>query len=226
MSLFDQRQVSRLRELFRRLHRDEGGNVIVLYVAGAMLLVGMIWAVIGTGSRMVQKETIQSSADAAAFSAAVIKAKGLNIIAFCNLVMALLLAIVMLLRLIKGALMILVGICALNCINPFGGEILCAFEPVAQTMYNTYARIQEQVEPRLFDAMRGISKLERAINKTFPALALVEAYRVGTHDHYKKNFGGGTLVTIAWPLPVGKDLSLPTKDGTFNKLCDEATNTF
>ena len=81
----------RLKKLWKRLHRDEGGNVIVLYIAAALLLVGMLWAVIGTGARMVQKETIQSSADAAAFSAAVIKAKGLNIIAFCNLVMAMLL---------------------------------------------------------------------------------------------------------------------------------------
>ena len=35
-----------------------------------------------------------------------------------------------------------------------------------------------------------------------------------------------TLLTIAWPLPVGKDLSLPTKDGTWAKLCDQATDTF
>ena len=94
---------SRMRALLRRLDSDEQGNVIVLYIAAALLLVGMLWAIIGTGARMVQKETIQSSADAAAFSAAVIKAKGLNIIAFCNLVMALLLAIIMMLRLIKGA---------------------------------------------------------------------------------------------------------------------------
>ena len=102
--------------MFSRLHRDEGGNVIVIYVAASLLLVGMVWAIIGTGARVVQKETIQSSADAAAFSASVIKAKGLNIIAFCNLVMALLLALVMLLRAIKYALIglatVVVSICA------------------------------------------------------------------------------------------------------------------
>src|SRR4029079_10871721 len=50
------------------------------------------------------------------------------------------------------------------------------------------------------------------------------AYRVGTNDQYKKNFGKGTLVTVTWPLPVGSDMSLPTKDGTWKELCDEATN--
>src|SRR5262245_10106548 len=220
MSLFDQRQVSRLRELFRRLHRDEGGNVIVLYVAGAMLLVGMIWAVIGTGSRMVQKETIQSSADAAAFSAAVIKAKGLNIIAFCNLLMALLLAIIMMLRLIKGALMVLLGVCVAACFDIYGGEVLCAFAPTVESLYNTYKNIEDEIEPRLMDAMKGLAKVERAVNKTFPALSLVEAYRVGTNKQYQKNLGKGTLITISWPLPIGDDLSLPTKDGTWGELCD------
>lgn len=212
--------------LFRRLHRDEGGNVMVLYVAAALLLVGMLWALIGTGARVIQKETIQSSADAAAFSAAVIKAKGLNIIAFCNLVMALLLAILMLLRLIKGALMVVLGICLASCFNIWGGEALCAMAPTVQQIYQRYSDLLDQIEPRIMDAMKGLSKLERAVDKTFPALSTVEAYRVGTHDHYKAHFGSGTLLTIAWPLPVGKDLGLPTKDGTWDELCDQATNTF
>jgi hypothetical protein len=215
----------RVRATLRRLHGDEGGNIIVLYVAASLLLVGMLWAVIGTGARMVQKETIQSSADAAAFSAAVIKAKGLNIIAFCNLVMALLLAIIMLLRMIKYALLILTGICLAACFDIFGGEILCGFAPEAEQLYQQFSNLDDQLEPRIMDAMKGMAKLERAVNKSFPALALVEAYRVGTHSHYQANFGKGTLVTIAWPLPVGADLSLPTKDGTWDELCDQATNT-
>ena len=214
----------RARATLQRLHRNQDGNIIVLYIAAALLLIGMLWAIIGTGQRMVQKETIQSSADAAAFSAAVIKAKGLNIIAFCNLLMALLLAIIMMLRLIKGALMILLGVCIAACFDIFGGEVLCAFAPTVESLYNTYSRIEAQVEPRIMDAMRGLAKVERAVNMTFPALSLVEAYRVGTNAQYQKNFGKGTLVTITWPLPVGSDLKLPTKDGTWGELCDQATN--
>lgn len=208
----------------KALHADEGGNIIVLYVAAALLLVGMLWALIGTGARMVQKETIQSSADAAAFSAAVIKAKGLNIIAFCNLLMAVLLAVIMLLRLIEGALYIVAAGAAVACF--FGATVLCPIPPWATSTAVKYRNIREQIEPRIMDAMKGLAKLERAVNKTFPALAAVEAYRVGTHDSYQKHFGKGTLVTVAWPLPVGKDLSLPTKDGTWDQLCDEAVNTF
>ncbi len=209
-----------------RLHRDESGAFLILYIAAALLLVALIYAIIGTGQRVVQKELIQSSADAAAFSAAVIKAKGLNVIAFCNLIMALLLAIIMLLRLIKGALMILLGACYAACfasVFTFGAtSALCALAPSVQSIYNTYTNILDQVEPRLMDVMRGMAKVERGIAKTFPALSLVEAYRVGTHSHYQKNYSNGVLVSVAFPLPLGEDLSLPVEDGTWNQLCDEA----
>jgi hypothetical protein len=85
--------------------------------------------------------------------------------------------------------------------------------------------MESQVEPRLMDAMRGMAKVERAVNKTFPALSLVEAYRVGTNDVYQKNFGKGSLITVTWPLPIGSDLSLPTKEGTWDDLCTEARKT-
>jgi hypothetical protein len=220
-----------IKKLLKRLNGDERGNVIVLYIAAALLLVGMLWAIIGTGARMVQKETIQSSADAAAFSAAVIKAKGLNIIAFCNLVMAVLLAIIMLLRLIKGALIALVVACTASCVAAlfsFGAAgVLCPFEPTAIQLEQRYSDIESQIEPRIMDAMKGLAKLERVVNKTFPALSLVEGYRVGTNDAYKKNMSnGGTLVTVTWPLPVGADFSLPTKDGTWGELCDHAVDVF
>jgi hypothetical protein len=223
----------RMRALLARMHRDEGGQIIVLYVAASLLLVGMLWAIIGTGARVVQKETIQSSADAAAFSAAVIKAKGLNIIAFCNLVMALLLAILMLLRLIKGALMIVLGICLAACFDVFGGEVLCGLAPSVQQLYQQYSNLLDQVEPRIMDAMRGLAQVERGVNKTFPALSLLEALRVGTNKAYRRNMSPGgllSLITVSFPLPLGDDLTLPTEDGKWgpgtDSLCDQADKTF
>src|SRR5262249_29841415 len=86
--------------LFRRLHCDERGNVMLLFIAGALLFVAVLWTVIGTGARMAQKQTLQNGADAAAFSAAVIRAQGMNLIAFCNLTLAALFGIVMVQRMV------------------------------------------------------------------------------------------------------------------------------
>jgi hypothetical protein len=214
----------RWRKLLVRLHGDEGGNVIIIYVAASMLLIGMVWAIIGTGARVVQKETIQSSADAAAFSSAVIKAKGLNIIAFCNLIMALLLALVMLLRAIKYALIglaTIVSICAAVPVifNPL--EPVCvAIAPDLDTFaYSTYPNLEDKAEKFIKMAMKGLSVTERAVAKVTPILAFAEAYHIGTDAAYKKNFGGGSLVTVAWPLPIE---GLPVKDGTRKDLADNA----
>jgi hypothetical protein len=214
----------RLRDAFRRLHRDEGGNVLVIYVGAALLLVAMVWAIIGTGERAVQKETIQSSADAAAFSASVIKAKGLNLIAFCNLVMALLLALVMLLRAIKYILIgfaTAVTICAAVpvIVNPLEPVCVGIVEPVDQFAYSTYPNLEDKAERFIKAAMKGLSVTERAVAKVTPLLAFVEAYHIGVDDAYKKNFGKGSLVTVSWPLPIEQ---LPVKDGTCQDLATNA----
>ena len=212
----------RWRQLWSRLHRDEGGNVIVIYVAASLLLVAMVWALIGTGARAVQKETIQSSADAAAFSASVIKAKGLNIIAFCNLIMALLLALVMLLRAIKYALFGLATVISICAVVPFDPvEPFCAAVTgeVDTFAFSTYPRLEEAAERYIKIAMKGLSVTERAVAHVTPILAFAEAYHIGHDGAYQKNFGSGQLVTIAWPLPIE---GLPVKDGTCKDLADNA----
>src|SRR6185312_8596367 len=210
----------RFRKLLRRLDRDEGGNVIVIYVAASLLLVAMVWAIIGSGARVVQHETIQSSADAAAFSASVIKAKGLNIIAFCNLVMALLLALVMLLRAIKYVLMGLAAFitaCAASIIGaPVCGPLV---GPVDDVAFEIYPQLEDKAERFIKIAMNGLHYTERAVAHVTPVLAFVEAYHIGTDAAYQKNFGNGKLVTVSWPLPIEE---LPVKDGTCQDLADNA----
>ncbi|HWE29029.1 MAG TPA: hypothetical protein VHB97_13570, partial [Polyangia bacterium] len=212
----------RWRSVLARLHRDEGGNVIVIYVAASLLLVAMVWAIIGTGARVVQKETIQSSADAAAFSASVIKAKGLNIIAFCNLIMALLLALVMLLRAIKYALYgiaVVISICAVIPFDPLQVPCAAVTGPVDSFAYSTYPQLESNAERFIKMAMNGLHATEKAVAYATPALAFAEAWVVGTDKAYQQNFGNGQLVTVAWPLPFEK---LPVKDGTCQDLATQA----
>ncbi len=210
----------RWRKLLSRLHRDEGGNVLIIYVAASLLLVAMVWALIGTGERAVQKETIQSSADAAAFSASVIKAKGLNIIAFCNLVMALLLALVMLLRAIKYVLYGVAAAVTICAAIPFTAPVCDPFvTPVDDFAFQTYPQLEDKAEKFIRMAMNGLHYTERAVAHITPIIAFAEAYHIGTDGAYQKNFGKGSLVTVSWPLPIEQ---LPVKDGTCQDLADNA----
>ncbi len=75
-----------VRRGLRDVHEDENGAVMVVAIAFSVVLVGMLWAVISLGNRVEIKEGMQGSADTAAFSAAVIMAKGMNIISFLNII--------------------------------------------------------------------------------------------------------------------------------------------
>src|SRR5260370_4126434 len=143
----------------RRLHGDEAGNVIIVGVAAALLLAARMGALIGVGQRVVQKGALQSSADAAAFSAAVIKAKGLNIIAFCNLVLALLFAVLMLLNITRYLLIGLAAVLTVACFVP-GGQAACGPAELVEQAAAQLVSWQQNAETAVRRVMGGLANAE------------------------------------------------------------------
>ena len=180
-------------------HSDEGGNVIVLYVAASLLLVAMVWAIIGTGARVMQKETIQSSADAAAFSASGHQGQGAQHHR--------------LLQPADGAPAGAGHVAARDQVRAHGpgrrssrrarrrsSARPCAVRWSRPSTTSPSTSIRSS-RPRPSAASRsrwtGCHYTERAVARVTPVLAFVEAYHIGTDDAYKKNFGAGSLETIA-----------------------------
>ncbi len=72
----------------RELLTDQWGATMVMGVFIAALLVGMIYYVWGVGDAVMHRERMQDASDTAAFSAAVIHARGMNMLALLNMIMA------------------------------------------------------------------------------------------------------------------------------------------
>lgn len=70
----------------RRLVRDETGAVLITGLFMAFLLCSATWFIFGIAKAAIFRERVQEAADAAAFSAAVVHAKGMNLIAAINLI--------------------------------------------------------------------------------------------------------------------------------------------
>src|SRR5690606_12166406 len=87
------------------LHRDEQGAIMLLGVFMAIFLTAMVWYVVGIGDALLYRERMQDAADAAAFSAAVTHARGMNLLVLINMVMAALLAVLVALKLIEAILL-------------------------------------------------------------------------------------------------------------------------
>jgi hypothetical protein len=86
------------------LHRDDSGAIMVIGVFMAMLVTGFLYYIIGIGNTIIFRERMQDAADAVAFSGAVMHARGMNLIAMINIVMALLVSILFAMRLVQYAL--------------------------------------------------------------------------------------------------------------------------
>ncbi len=69
------------------LLEDERGATMVMGVFMAAMLVGMIYYVWGIGGMVVHRERLQDAADTAVFGAAVVNARGMNLIALMNVIM-------------------------------------------------------------------------------------------------------------------------------------------
>src|SRR5689334_7262483 len=85
-------------ERMNKLGRDQGGAILVIGVFMAAFLVGVLWYIIGLGDAAIYREYMQDGADATTFAAAVYQARGMNIIALLNLIMAAVLAVLVALK--------------------------------------------------------------------------------------------------------------------------------
>jgi hypothetical protein len=72
----------------KNLLSDQSGATMVMGVFMAMVVVGMIYYVWGFGGTIIHRERMQDAADAAAFGASVFAARGMNLIALLNTLMA------------------------------------------------------------------------------------------------------------------------------------------
>src|SRR5580704_1908007 len=75
------------------LRKDERGAILVIAVFMAVFLVGCLWYLVGVGDAAIYREKMADAGDATAFASAVYHARGMNIIAMLNLIMAAALAV-------------------------------------------------------------------------------------------------------------------------------------
>src|ERR1700722_17728302 len=75
------------------LRDDRRGAILVVAVFMAVFMVGCLWYLVGVGDAAIYREKMQDGSDATAFASAVYHARGMNIIAMLNLIMAAALAV-------------------------------------------------------------------------------------------------------------------------------------
>ena len=131
-------------------------------------LIGGLWFLIGIGDTIVFRDTMQEAADHAAFTSAVLHAKGMNFISACNLILLAMIAIHIIMGLIHD---ILLAICIVGAL--FSAGTACIPWTRWRPIYTNYGKGFKQVA-------RVFHYLEQAAAVGYPFVAVAKAYTLGS----------------------------------------------
>jgi len=144
---------------------DDRGAVAVIALFMSLFLIGTLWFLWGLGDALAEREQLQNGADAVGFAAAVYDARGMNVLAMMNLVMAAVLSILVAMRTVQ---LILFLIDLLSCIA--GGPIdpVCDLATAAEP---EMAETVDTVGDAVMTALRVLHYTEGAVAIGWPWLA-------------------------------------------------------
>ncbi|MDJ0763231.1 MAG: hypothetical protein QNJ97_09610 [Myxococcota bacterium] len=197
----------------RRTITNNRGAVMVMATFVAMLMVGLLYHVSGVGGAALERHLLQDAADAAVFSAATVNARGMNILAFLNLLMVAVLTILVALRLVQALLLILLAALTVLSFVPGGQAAGAAISPV-KALHNSIKKVAKQYQKAAKKIVKGLTVISTGVNDGVPVIAMGEGVIISKSDPYNKVSNGG----LTWPIFNG----LPTKKGTYEELCRRA----
>jgi len=187
--------------------RNEQGAVLVLGVFMCACMAGALWYLIGIGDAIVYRERLQEGADAVAFSAATLDARGMNLIVLLNLLMACVLGVRVAMKAAQLTLVVLGGICAI--FPPLAG--------LATTCFDIAGHLQTAIvdtRPAINDTLKALSRAQVGIKMMVPGAALAGSIQVASKYRPRVSEGGAANRTLVQGLPV--------EEGNVDQLCREA----
>lgn len=191
------------------LFTDQRGATMVMGVFIAVLLVGMIYYVWGIGDAIMHRERMQDASDTAAFSAAVIHARGMNMLALLNIVMAALAFVLATLSTIVsmiGYAGAAAGLVCLGC-GPWCATCCEACVHAARYgfEYNDADRFRDRVDDVLRPVMNGMKAYATGIRYGVPVAAQAKVVSYGTDVYSPVTDFGLMAPPLRLELPVQVD---------------------
>ncbi len=196
----------------RSLRHDQRGAIMVMGLFMAVFLVGMLYYLVGIYEAVIFRERMQDSSDAGAFAAAVMNARGMNLIVLLNIVMAIAFAVLIALKLIQVAVVAGLLIAAVACW--LGGAGCAAIPPLTNWNIQVPQYIQ-RAERAVEQITRVCDAVQNAIRLGWPALGQARAVDTMT---MAAAFSPPSDFGFVWPVWG----ALPVEDHELRETCDRA----
>lgn len=202
----------------RNLRSDQSGAMMVIGVFMAAFLVGSLWYIIGIGDAILYRERMQDGADAVAFAAAVYHARGMNIIAMINIIMAAILAVLVAFKLVQLMNTIAMAVsCALSWTGL--GAAICSFTTGLAPFINKAVQIAEKL---VNTTLPVLSKTQVGVAIAMPWVAQGKAAHIAATQYTEPSQGGGFISVSLVPFVPKERYGLPVQEEPFSKLCKRA----
>jgi hypothetical protein len=196
---------------------DDRGAIMVMGIFMCTLLVGALWYIAGIGDALLFHERMQEAADSVAFSAAIIEARGMNIIVLINLIMAAILAIRVAINMIKLACTVLAAAFAAIAAIPFCEWAAIPAEACAEGAEAMEEADEETTGP-INDALEALNTAWNGVAKATPLAAIAGGVEMETN--YKPTVLVNPDPTLGYTTTTG--WGLPVTDDSLDTLCDKA----
>ncbi|MGB8332665.1 MAG: hypothetical protein WCE62_21250 [Polyangiales bacterium] len=207
------------------LINDANGAMMLLGLFMALFLIGTLYYVLGVGDAIIYRRIMQDSADAGAHAAAVMGAKGMNLHALLNVVMAVTAGILLVIRSVEVLLEIILGVLYGLTATIVLAAKAAALIGVLTPAENAVERVGDAVEEFVRIAHDALEVAHHAVQHGYPVLAQARAVDAMAFQRaYDPPVAGGFVVPLFGPrLPKG-GRGLPVEKDEVGRLCDQVAD--
>lgn len=189
---------------------DRRGAAMVFGIFFAVFLLACVFKLYGVAEVLLYRQHQQDAADASAFAAAVVNARGMNLIALINMTMAAVLAVLVGLRLAQTLCIIGIALCAVLA-YPTMGNSMSYVPTLAKASYKIENKMIKKVKKVMPKVLSALHMAGKAVSVVVPLGSNARVLEVAKTQH-------GQRVGLALP----SRLTLPVEDGQFIDLCRHA----
>ncbi len=207
--IYDARRV----QLTQRLRTDSNGAIMVMGVFMAVFMVGLLYYLVGLGDAIWYRERMQDAADAAAYSSAAMHARGMNILALINIVMAAILAVLITLKLV--AVLATIGAWVAKGLAPFM-PILVPAVPVLEFIKSVTNNSYKNLKTPVFKSLEILHCVGVVLRGSIPLIAQGRVIHLVMTRYDRPD--GPAKFAFVFPLYS----ALPTQDASYGDLCQRA----
>ncbi|MBS2019655.1 MAG: hypothetical protein JST00_42730 [Deltaproteobacteria bacterium] len=202
------------KSLSRDFHRDERGGIAVAGIFMSAFLTGAVFYSSSMSHTVNHRDGLQQTADAAAFSEAVVSARGMNMISSMNVIMVALSAVELPVRVMKPSYE---KVAAMPCFD----ICTCQIVADAQRASTQLSAISQQVEQRVGDMLNGLSEAQIAIAQTAPKLGGQSANKAARDNPEFLKQPQASIYSSSLSRQ-GCRPGLPVQDDEFTQVCKRA----